>query len=346
MNAPDQHHSSIDARDAVIIISIFSLLAIGLIAFMTSNTFFSWFSQNTPDTWPSKLAPVFGDMLTLTLSIIVEAIPFIFLGVLFSVAIQQFLPTEKLIKKLPRNRFIRRIIISCLGVFMPVCECGNVPVARSLIRNGMSVPESVVFLLAAPIINPVTILATAAAFSFSPSVVAWRVGAGFIIANIVGSLIGRLGKQDELLTPEFQKLCEAPHHNRKSWKTSVSLFQSESWIVFRMLCIGALIAGASQVFIPRDIITAIGSNPILSIIAMLILAFVISICSSVDAFFALAYVQSFSIGSIVAFLVAGPMVDIKMLTIMKTTYRWRVLAVITGSVMILSFITGLAVNNV
>jgi hypothetical protein len=120
-----------------------------------------------------------------------------------------------------------------------------------------------------------------------------------------------------------------------------SMFRSEMWLITRLLIIGALIAAASQVFIPREVITSIGSDPILAVVAMLGLAFVISICSSVDAFFALAYVNTFSQGAILAFLLAGPMVDIKMIALMKTTFTYRVLAVITTSVFVMSLMMGI-----
>lgn len=333
-------------RDGIIILSIFGVIAVAIWKFITSQWFFSWVAMNPPSKWPELMAPRLGVFFTLALSIIVEALPFLLLGVIIAVIIQRFDISHKLIHRLPKNIILRRIAISCLGIFMPVCECGNVPVARSLIASGMSVPDSIVFLLAAPIINPITFIATWTAFRFYPSMAIWRIGAAFIIANLIGVIIGRLKDQDKLLTPEFEAICEAPHHTSRSWQASISLFRSELWLVLRMLCIGALIAAASQVFIPREAILAIGTNPILSVVAMLILGFVISICSSVDAFFALAYVSSFSIGSLLAFLVAGPMVDIKMLTIMKTTYRWRLLAWMTAAIMILSFIAGLVMNYV
>ena len=106
------------------------------------------------------------------------------------------------------------------------------------------------------------------------------------------------------------------------------------------------IAAASQTFIPREVITAIGSNVVLAVVAMLLLAFIISICSSVDAFFALAYVGTFSLGSILAFLVAGPMVDIKMIALMKTTFTYRALAVIAGGVLTLTLLIGIGFSYV
>ena len=122
------------------------------------------------------------------------------------------------------------------------------------------------------------------------------------------------------------------------------IFRDEVSLMLKVLCLGALIAGATQVFVPRDVLTSLGSDPFLSILAMIALAFIISICANVDAFFALAYSNTFTVGSIVAFLVFGPMIDIKMLTMMRTTYKARLLAMITLVVTLTSILIGLVVN--
>lgn len=288
----------------------------------------------------------FTDFMTLTYSILVEAIPFVILGVLLSVIIQVFLPTDKIIKRLPKNNLIRRAIVSCLGIFMPVCECGNVPVARGLIAKGFSVQEAIIFLLAAPSVNIITFIVTWEAFSQNHSMAIVRVLGTIIIANIVAFIVSRTIASRRLLTSEFTAYCEMNEREPRTVARAASLFRSEMWLIIRLLVIGALIAAASQIFIPREVITAIGSDIVLSVVAMLILAFVISICSSVDAFFALAYVNTFSMGSLLAFLVSGPMVDIKMIVLMKSTFTTRTIVVISASVLLLSFILGLVFSYV
>ncbi len=119
----------------------------------------------------------------------VEATPFVILGALVSAAIRLYVPTQRIIAFLPQRPAFRRLWISFLGMFMPVCECGNVPVARGLIFKGLSVPDSTTFLLAAPIINPVTLFATSQAFRLDPSIVWLRLAGALLIANLIGALI-------------------------------------------------------------------------------------------------------------------------------------------------------------
>jgi uncharacterized membrane protein YraQ (UPF0718 family) len=304
------------------------------------------------------------------LSIVVEAFPFVILGVSISTLIGinffGWLKTQvykhsillfplyylyefsgKFDSKLNKNRIYSHIKVSLLGIFLPVCECGNIPVARRLLLGGFSVSQSITFLLAAPILNPVTFLTTLEAFNYDKSVVLIRMLAGFIIANLVGIVLSFKKPQNEFLNLDFyQEVCEVNDHKhiKNPLIEAINIFQREFIEIFKVLIIGAILAAASQTFIPRDIIITIGQNPILSIFAMLLLAFVISICSNVDAFFALSYANTFTIGSVLGFLVFGPMIDIKILTMLRTTYKTKVLVLVTLFVFLLSFLTALIVN--
>ena len=122
------------------------------------------------------------------------------------------------------------------------------------------------------------------------------------------------------------------------------MFRDEVSLMLKMLCLGGVIAGLTQVFVPRDVLTGLGGHPVFSILAMLALAFIISLCSNVDAFFALAYSSTFTTGSIVAFLIFGPMIDIKMLALMRTTYKTWLLGMVTLVVALSSVLIGLVVN--
>lgn len=283
------------------------------------------------------------DFLTFAASIVTEALPFVILGIIISVAVQVWLP-DNWLRWLPNRRGLRQIVISLVGVFVPVCECGNVPLARGLAAKGLSASESLVFLLAAPILNPVTIIITQQAFANDPAVLVGRIAGGFLIANIVGWVF--MNRRDEdLLQPQFARECRATGRVRQNQITrSLELFGHEARHMLPALLIGAGVAALVQVAVPREVLVALGSDPAWSIIAMLALAFIVSICSNVDAFFALAFKDTFTAGSLVSFLTFGPMIDIKLLSMMRTTYRSRVLAQVSLLVLLLSAAIGLGVN--
>lgn len=297
---------------------------------------------------PGKLQ----DFFTLMLSIFVEALPFLILGSLLASVVNIYVSPHFFEKILPENGVIRRGIISLLGFLFPVCECGNVPLSRALLMQGLKPSEAMTFLLAAPVINPVTIWSTWAAFGYDRSIVVSRVVATLLIANLIGFFLSLRRRESDFLTPGFQATCEVsrrkkPSPKNKKDRLKLSLlsdsFAHEAFTMVKMLAFGALVAGVIQSFVPRDVLVSIGSNVVLSIVSMLVLAFVISICANVDAFFALSFANTFTAGSIVSFLVFGPMIDIKMLALLKTTFRNELLLTVSLLSLLMSALAGLVV---
>ncbi|QHU89925.1 permease [Candidatus Saccharibacteria bacterium oral taxon 955] len=285
------------------------------------------------------------DFITLSLGVIIEALPFVMLGLFFSIIVRLWLPHDWLLKYLPKQPFLRRALISLLGVFMPVCECGNVPLARGLLAKGLTPAESLTFLLAAPILNPVTIITTQQAFSDDNTVLIARILGGFLIANLIGWIYSST-RQDAMLRPEFIAICKEKKDNSNKLVDALHFFKHETRSMMPALVIGAMVAGFIQVVVPRETILLLGNSPAWSVLVMAVLAFVVSICSSVDAFFALAFRGSFTSGSLVSFLTFGPMIDVKMLSLMRTTYRRNILLQVSVLVFLMSMLIGLVVNYV
>ncbi|GAA1702480.1 permease [Microbacterium sediminicola] len=287
------------------------------------------------------------DGLTLALSVLIESLPFVALGVVLSIVVQVWVPPGALERWMPRTPWLRRAVLSLLGMFIPVCECGNVPFARGLLMRGFTVPETLTFLIAAPIVNPIVIITTHQAFGFSDGILVARLLGGFAIANLLGWLYSRHPSPDALLTERFRDTCElVTHEPGGRMRRSLAQLVIELRAVMPALIIGSAIAGAVQVLVPRDALLAIGSNPAMSLVAMIALAMVVSICSNVDSFFALSFASTFTPGSIVAFLLVGPLVDVKMLALLRTTFTTRTLVGIVVVVVLSAFAIGAGVNLV
>ncbi|MET1088329.1 MAG: permease [Arthrobacter sp.] len=317
------------------------VLALGLIAVVT--VFFRTLA-------PSATAGIEGaarDFFTLSISVIIESLPFVFLGILVSILVQVWLPPDVLFRWLPARPVLRRMVLSLLGMLTPVCECGNVPMARGLMLKGLSVSESMTFLFAAPILNPVTIITTQQAFGWDSGILAWRIAGGFLIANLIGWIYSRHREPRRLLTARFDAACLTDDHDHRSQgrlRQSVDLFQREANAMMPALFIGAGLAGLIQVGVPRNVLVTLGSDIVWSVLALMLLAFVVSICSTVDAFFILSFGATFLPGSIVAFLVFGPMIDVKMLALLRTTFTARTLLQLTVLIALSAAALGWGVN--
>ncbi|MCH4904164.1 permease [Cylindrospermopsis raciborskii CHAB3438] len=315
---------------------------------------------------------------TLFLSLLVEAMPFLLLGVLFSSLLLFFVEERKLVDIMPKNPFLGALFGSMIGFLFPVCECGNVPVARRLLMQGVPTSVAIGFLLAAPTINPIVIWATWTAFRDQPEIVVLRVVLSLSIATIIGFVfsfqkditpylqpqIARYLKfnppaQTEPKTPQLQEQVTTPSpllqsgtyilggkagiSTRLSGNFSQTVVKTPNRTLIgklglvldnaiqelrelgAIMVLGSAMAAAIQVLAPRDVILSLGAGPISSILTMLLLATVVSICSTVDSFFALSFASTFTSGSLLAFLVFGPMIDIKGVGLMLSVFKPKAL---------------------
>ncbi|MFZ7089011.1 permease [Curtobacterium sp. RRHDQ10] len=302
-----------------------------------------------PGTGSTGLPSVLQDFLTLAISVVVESVPFVVLGIVLSIVVEVWVPPGVLERILPRRPIPRRAVISLIGMLFPVCECGNVPLARGLMVRGFSPAEATTFLVAAPILNPLVIVSTAQAFGWTGAILPVRVLGGFVVANLVGWIVSAHRDPSALLVPAFRAQCDVgvdPAERRDRWRSSIVHFGGETRTMLPALFVGAALAAAIQVVVPRSALVAIGSDPVLSVVAMMVLAMTISLCSNVDAFFALSFASTFLPGSITAFLLIGPIIDVKMIALLRTTFRVRFLGVLAVVCVLFAAAVGWGMNVV
>ena len=258
-------------------------------------------------------------------SLLVQALPFVTLGALAAALVEVFVPigTLEQLARLPRPLQLPAAALA--GVAFPICECGSVPVARRLAQRGLKPSAAVTFMLAAPVVNPVVIASTFVAYRALPStwtMVGGRFALGMLVAIAVGSVIGNRSA-DELLKPNPQDVHE--RHLRVErpearWRRFFSHLGNDFLFMGRYLILGVTIAAAIQTFLPASALTSVAGVPVVSIVVMMVLAAALSLCSESDAFVAASFVQ-FGPAAQLAFLVSGPMVDTKLLTLYAGTFR-------------------------
>ncbi|AIE59129.1 permease [Bacillus methanolicus] len=261
----------------------------------------------------SRIPTSFFNVNTIFLSIILEAIPFILLGVFVSAIIQSFVSENAIRRLLPRNAYLAIIPAALLGIVFPICECAIIPVIRRLIKKGMPSHVGVVFMLSAPIINPVVYASTYFAFKSTPYIANARMVVGFFSSIIIGLIIYQLFKRENILKDRINRHHNHNHHHTKGNRLLETFYHAsdELFDTGKYLFIGAFIASLFQAFLDRNVLLSIGTNTILAPGVMMGFAYVLSVCSSADAFVASSFGSTFTEGALLAFLVFGPMIDIK-----------------------------------
>ena len=281
---------------------------------------------------PPALSDHFTSFVTIFLGIFIEAVPFLLAGSVVSGLIEQFVNRQTLYHLLPSRPLPAALAGAFLGFTFPVCECGVVPVTRRLYQKGMPLSVGVAFLLAAPVINPIVLASTYAAFGWGP-VLFGRFAITILVAFLVG-LIFSIAAPGDVLLPESLHASQEHDHGRDQAGASQRTLHDRLWHALaiagddfidmgRFLVIGSMLAAAMQTIVPQSALLALGSGPIISVLALMALAFVLSICSTVDAFLALSFANTFTTGALLGFLTFGPMVDVKSSLMFLRVFRRR-----------------------
>jgi uncharacterized membrane protein YraQ (UPF0718 family) len=258
--------------------------------------------------------PAMQTFATVFVSLVIQAIPFLVLGVVISAVIAVFVPASFFAKALPNHPALAVPVAGIAGVALPGCECGSVPVAGGLLRRGVAPAAAFAFLLSAPAINPVVLVATAVAFPGNPEMVLARFVASAITAMLMGWLWLRLGKAEWIKLPKRPDL-----DGMSKWAAFWASCRHDFISAGGFLVVGGITAAVLNVTVPESWLQAVADQPVLAILVLALLAVVLSICSEADAFIAASLTQ-FSLTARLAFLVVGPMIDVKLFAMQIGTF--------------------------
>ncbi len=329
-------HPSRLPRSIILLIALAALAAV--IAPLIPAAFYPWLGSRM-----NFFATVF-------LGIFVEAVPYLILGTLASGLTEVFLDRDQMSKWISGRPLAASVTGSLMGMVFPVCECGTIPFTRRLFHKGLPLPAGIAFLLAAPVINPIVLFSTAAAFGWG-EMLFWRFALTLAIAVATGLIFSVEKDAMSILRPvaveshaHDHSYSRATASFRQRTRKALLIAADEFFEMGRFLVAGALLAAGLQAFLPQSVLLAIGSGPLLSTLVMLFLAAMLSICSTVDSFVALGFVGAFSFGSILAFLVFGPMVDIKSVMMYLQVLKRRAVFYIVALPLMMSLLCGLIFN--
>ncbi|HFZ6849259.1 TPA: permease [Streptococcus agalactiae] len=259
------------------------------------------------------------------ISIIIEALPFVLLGTILSGIIEVFITPDIVNKFLPKNKFLRVLFGTFVGFVFPSCECGIIPIINRFLEKKVPSYTAVPFLATAPIINPIVLFATYSAFGNSIRFLILRFVGATIVAIALGVMLAFL--VDDSILKEDAKPTHFHDYSDKKWYQKIFLALAHAIDEFfdtgRYLVFGTLIASAMQIYLPTRVLTTIGHSPITAILVMMLLAFILSLCSEADAFIGASLLSTFGIAPVMAFLLIGPMIDIKNLMMMVNSFKTR-----------------------
>lgn len=300
-------------------------------------------------------------------TIMLEAIPFLLLGALISAIIEEFVSEERISKMIPKNRVLGSLVGIFLGLFIPACDCAVIPIAMRLKKKKVPTNVIVSFMLASPIISPVVLLSTFFAFGETekmllfgfemPKLFVYRTIFGVVVALVVGIILDIICK-DAVLKEEIYEHhhhhhdhehihtcnhhhegCSCSNHEKETGpigrvKNIINIMYGDFMGIISYMAVGALLAATMQILLPISNIGGIAQNKYISTFIMMLLAFALSLCSTSDAFIARTFMNSLSKNSILAFILLGPMIDIKNTILLNKSFNKKFVIVLIASIFI------------
>lgn len=300
-------------------------------------------------------------------TIMLEAIPFLLLGALISAIIEEFVSEERISKMIPKNRVLGSLVGIFLGLFIPACDCAVIPIAMRLKKKKVPTNVIVSFMLASPIISPVVLLSTFFAFGETekmllfglemPKLFVYRTIFGILVALVVGIILDIVCK-DSVLKEEGSAVNHEHHHHHHEHihtcnhhhegcscsaheketgpigrvKNIINIMYGDFMGIISYMAVGAILAATMQILLPISNIGGIVQNKYISTFIMMLLAFALSLCSTSDAFIARTFMNSLSKNSILAFILLGPMIDIKNTIVLNKSFNKKFVIVLIGSI--------------
>jgi uncharacterized protein len=313
----------------------------------------NWFAFSWQNFWFSFLALVF------------EGVPFILLGSLISGVIGSFIPARVITALLPKSRFPAILASGLLGVIFPVCDCGIVPIVRRMLKKGLPLSCGITYMLASPIVNPLAIFSTIVAFQGQAPLLntGLRIGFGYFIAVMIGLIVSSL-RSESILRKGF--VTASPHHRtalRIAPLPEAASEKLETGFVRKVLAavrmasddflgtavyfmVGAAIAATFNTAVNQRLILPLASDSVLSIMSMMTLSGILTLCSTSDAFIAATFVSFPSVARM-AFMIFGPMFDLKLIFLYSALFKKRfVLALGVGLFVFVGLICGIIISDV
>ena len=303
-----------------------------------------------------------GDIFYAFLSILLEVAPFILLGALISGVIDAWLPSGAMDRLLPKRAFPAILVSGLLGIIFPVCECAIVPVIRRLVQKGLPLGCAMTYMLAAPIVNPIVALSTWTAFTGRDPLLMMgsRVTMGYVIAVLAGLIISRFAASSVLKDRVLAGIsapalagdgaAEGKPDHGKRFVQAMRTAQRDFLDVALYFVIGVAIASIlkTQVFYRPSLQEGMGvvaGNHWIAAPVLMVMAFVLSLCSTTDAFI-IAADNLFPAVAKLAFLVFGPMMDLKLIFLYSTVLKPRAVAALAVSLFIAVYAAGFGMEAI
>ena len=277
------------------------------------------------------------------LNVVCEMAPYLLLGFLIAGILHVFVPQGFYRKYLSKDNKLAVLWAALLGVPLPLCSCGVIPTAIGLRNEKASKGAVASFLIATPQTGIDSILATFSLMGLGFAII--RPAAALITGVCGGWLVNRLVPEDDAAVTAGTS-CNVETGN-KLWRVLKYAYFKMIQDIGGRLVIGLLVAALIQVAIPDEFFLHFGSQPLLQMLVILIVAVPMYICSTGSIPVAAALIlKGLSPGAALVMLMAGPAVNLASILVVRKAMGRRFTGIYLLVIVVFSILFGLLVNAI
>lgn len=281
-----------------------------------------------------------GEFFNALLAVINAMSPYLLLGFLIAGVLHVFVPKRFYAKYLSRNNKLSVLWAALLGVPLPLCSCGVIPTAVGLKNEGASKGAVASFLIATPQTGIDSILATFSLMGLGFAVV--RPVAALVTGVCGGFLVNRFAENENSKLGIDNSACAVDNFQLSTFNFPLKIWRVLKYAYFDMiqdiglrLAIGLLVAALINVAVPDEFFLSFGSQPLLQMLVILVVAVPMYICSTGSIPVAAALMmKGLSPGAALVMLMAGPAVNIASILVVRKSmgsrFTWIYLLTIVG----------------
>lgn len=284
---------------------------------------------------------------TVFLGVLLQAVPFLLIGVLISSILQVLVPDERLAALFVKHPLLGFPLAVVMGIMFPVCDCAMMPITSRLIRKGVPLPQAITFMLASPAVNPVTFISTLYAFPGQREYAVYRLLLGVMISLVAGLVLSirKVNAQEVLIDGSGGAACSGGYMGSLNYTGALGKAEAvfrhagtELLNVGRYIVCGALVSAILQIALPSSAFQGAGKNVVLPLLIMFLASFFMSVCSTSNAFIARSFLNSFPLTAIMGFIVMGPMFDLSNLFLLSSSFSRKFIVKLVGILFVVGFL--------
>lgn len=276
-----------------------------------------------------------------------EMSPYILLGFLIAGVMHAFIPQKTFARHLSGTGFKAVVKSALIGIPLPLCSCGVLPTAIAMRRNGASRAASTSFLIATPQTGVDSIAATWSLLG--PAFAVIRPIAALVTAILGGVAVGKTEKEEDAVQTCATKSC-AEEPEEKGWKRKCLSALKYGYIdlvgsIGGWLVTGLIVAALITVYVPADFFSVLGSKPLFSMLAVLLIAIPMYVCATGSIPIALSLMlKGLSPGTALVLLMAGPAANFASFTLISREMGRKPTAIYLASIIVGAIAFGLTID--